>query len=66
MGHFVVESHADSDVREALAATVVKGGWGLREMNSVVMSLEDIFIKLTDQPSGENGSEAASKKEEEE
>src|SRR5262249_30285298 len=28
---FVVESDADEDVREAVAATVVKGGWGLRE-----------------------------------
>ena len=48
VGRFVVESDANDDVREALAATVVNGGWGLREMNSVVMSLEDIFIRLTD------------------
>jgi len=46
-GRFVVESAPGQDVREALAAAVVKGGWGLREMQSVVMSLEDIFIQLT-------------------
>ncbi len=50
---FVVESAADADVRESLAATVVKGGWGLREMNSMVMSLEDIFIRLTSADKGD-------------
>jgi ABC-2 type transport system ATP-binding protein len=44
----VVESAADTDVREAVAATVVRNGWGLREMNTVAMSLEDIFIRLTE------------------
>lgn len=49
--HYLVES--DSDVREALAAAIVKKGWGLREMSSVVMSLEDIFIRLTGDGEGE-------------
>ena len=44
----VVTSDSGKDVREALAAAVVNGGWGLREMSAVVMSLEDIFIRLTD------------------
>ena len=46
--HVVVSSEPGQDLREALAATVVNAGWGLREMSAVVMSLEDIFIRLTD------------------
>jgi ABC-2 type transport system ATP-binding protein len=44
---FTVEADVNADVREALAATIVKQGWGLREMSTVSMSLEDIFLRLT-------------------
>jgi ABC-2 type transport system ATP-binding protein len=45
--HFTVEADVNADVRESLAAAIVKQGWGLREMSSVSMSLEDIFLRLT-------------------
>src|SRR5262249_38254125 len=44
---WVVDGEVNHDIREALAATVVRSGWGLLEMNSVAMSLEDIFLRLT-------------------
>jgi gliding motility-associated transport system ATP-binding protein len=44
---FVVDGEVGKDIREALAGAVVKRGWGLLEMSSVRMSLEDIFLRLT-------------------
>lgn len=35
------------DLREALAAHIVNQGWGLLELRSTGMSLEDIFLQLT-------------------
>jgi hypothetical protein len=29
-----------------LAATVVKGGWGLLELRPLAMSLEDLYVRL--------------------
>lgn len=43
----VVDGDVETDVREAVARAVVQGGWGLLEMSSVTMSLEDIFLRLT-------------------
>ncbi len=45
--NLMVESQLERDVRRELAAAVVQSGWGLLEMRSVTMSLEDIFLKLT-------------------
>ena len=44
---FQVESESKQDIRRELAKTVVQNGWGLLELHSSTMSLEDIFIKLT-------------------
>jgi ABC-2 type transport system ATP-binding protein len=44
---FVVDGDVEHDVREALAGAIVQHGWGLREMSSVRMTLEDIFLRLT-------------------
>jgi ABC-2 type transport system ATP-binding protein len=44
---FMVDGEVEKDIREALAGTVVKHGWGLLEMSSVRMNLEDIFLSLT-------------------
>ncbi len=46
-GRYEVGVSPDTDIRAQLAATVVKGGWGLLEMAPVGMSLEDIFLQLT-------------------
>jgi ABC-2 type transport system ATP-binding protein len=44
---FQVESELRRDIRRELARSIVDGGFGLLEMQSARMSLEDIFIKLT-------------------
>lgn len=44
---FQIESESGQDIRVELARTVVNKGWGLLELHSENMSLEDIFIKLT-------------------
>ena len=48
-GHSVwtVEAAKDAEVRSALARTVIEAGWGLHELHSVGLSLEDVFLKLT-------------------
>ena len=42
-----VDSETGRDIRTDLARAVVLKGWGLLELQSESMSLEDIFIKLT-------------------
>ena len=44
---FMVDSVVGQDVREDLASTVVGNGWGLLELRSVGMSLEEVFLQLT-------------------
>jgi ABC-2 type transport system ATP-binding protein len=44
---FQVDSEVRQDVRGEMARAIVTSGWGLLELHSSVMSLEDIFIKLT-------------------
>ena len=44
---FQVEGELRRDIRRDLARRVVESGWGLLEMRSSTMSLEDVFIKLT-------------------
>jgi ABC-2 type transport system ATP-binding protein len=43
---YIVECQLNTDLRRTLAAEVVGGGWGLLELRSVSMSLEDVFIDL--------------------
>src|SRR5207249_4675129 len=45
--HILPEGEQKKDIRSDLARTVVQNGWGLYELQSVTMSLEDIFLKLT-------------------
>jgi ABC-2 type transport system ATP-binding protein len=44
---FQVEGELRRDIRSDVARTIVQNGWGLYELHSASMSLEDIFIKLT-------------------
>lgn len=44
---FQVEGELRKDIRSDLARAVVQSGWGLLELQSSAMSLEDVFIKLT-------------------
>jgi ABC-2 type transport system ATP-binding protein len=44
---FQIEGELHKDIRGDLARAVVHSGWGLLELQSARMSLEDIFLKLT-------------------
>lgn len=44
---FQIEGELHKDIRSELARAVVQSGWGLLELQSASMSLEDIFLKLT-------------------
>jgi len=45
--HHLVECDPERDLRPEIAGAVLGGGWKLLAMESVEMSLEDIFLKLT-------------------
>jgi len=45
--HYIVECTADQDPRSQIMATMVQGGWTLLSLDSVEMSLEEVFLKLT-------------------
>ena len=47
LGVFEVECAMGEDLRPTIAAAVVEQGWGLLEMRSLGMSLEEIFMQLT-------------------
>lgn len=42
-----VQTGNDPSIRSALARAVIEAGWGLYEIRSVGLSLEEIFLKLT-------------------
>lgn len=44
---YLVESAANQDLREDLARIAVNRNWGLVELTSMTMTLEDVFLKLT-------------------
>ncbi len=50
---YTLEIEWNSEVRAALAASVVNNGWDLLEMKSVGLSLEEIFLQLTTDEEGE-------------
>ena len=45
--HYIIEWSAEQDPRSKIMEAVVQNGWTLLSMESVEMSLEDIFLKLT-------------------
>ncbi len=47
VARFRVRCEPGVDPREALAAAVLRGGWGLLELHAERLSLEDVFLKLT-------------------
>ena len=44
---YVVQAEYGSEVRAQLASAVVRGGWDLLRLDSVGMTLEEIFLQLT-------------------
>ncbi len=45
--YHVIECPLEQDIRGKITEAVVQGGWTLLSLESIEMSLEDIFIKLT-------------------
>ena len=45
-GEFLVESASDESLRPLIAKTIVESGWGLKEMRTSDLSLEDVFVQL--------------------
>ncbi len=43
---YQIDSAKNQDLRQALASHVVSHGWGLLELRTVEMSLEDVFVQL--------------------
>jgi len=51
---YVVEMEKDQDIRADLARSVIEKGWGLLEMHSQELSLEEVFVQLvTEEPGGQ-------------
>jgi ABC-2 type transport system ATP-binding protein len=50
-GRFLVEMNKDQDIRADLARSIVEKGWGLLEMRSQELSLEEVFVQIvTEEP----------------
>jgi ABC-2 type transport system ATP-binding protein len=49
---FVIECALGKDIREEVARFVVGNGWGLLEMKPISMTLEDVFLRLTQHETG--------------
>lgn len=51
-GIFEIEYNSHIDCRPVLARTVVEKGWGLLELRTIDVSLEDIFLQVTAEHEG--------------
>ena len=51
-GAFLLEYELGQDRRDELARFVVDNGWGLLELQTVSMTLEDVFLRLTQHEEG--------------
>jgi ABC-2 type transport system ATP-binding protein len=51
-GAYLVECELGRDVRDEIARFVVEQGWGLLELKSISMTLEDVFLRLTQREEG--------------
>lgn len=52
-GEFIVETKSNKKIRPFIARAVVESGWDLREMRSVELSLEEIFVHLVTEEGGQ-------------
>jgi len=51
-GAFLLECDLGRDLRDEVARLVVTQGWGLLELKAVSMTLEDVFLRLTQHEEG--------------
>ena len=49
-----VDTSADRDLRAQLAAAIVNGGWELIGMSRTELSLEQVFLRLTEEPDSDD------------
>ena len=47
VGSYIIESASGADLREQIANLGFQRGWGLLKLQSIQMSLEEIFLRLT-------------------
>jgi ABC-2 type transport system ATP-binding protein len=63
-GDYEVETVSGTNIRPDLARAVVNGGWGLIEMKSLGMSLEEIYLQLIQTEQDDEAAENAPEVEE--
>ncbi len=51
-GAYLVECDLGKDLREEIARFIVANGWGLLELKTISMTLEDVFLRLTQEEAG--------------
>ena len=51
-GNYLVECELGRDIRDEIARLVVTRGWGLLELKTISMTLEDVFLRLTQHEEG--------------
>ncbi len=51
-GGFTIECELGRDLRDDIARFVVSNGWGLLELKTISMTLEDVFLRLTQHEEG--------------
>jgi ABC-2 type transport system ATP-binding protein len=56
--HHIIECPPDTDLRADITQAVVKGGWAILGMETVEMSLEDIFLQVTTEEDLDEGEDA--------
>ncbi|MBU1023367.1 ABC transporter ATP-binding protein [bacterium] len=55
INNYIVHARLDRDIRQVLAKSVVNAGFGLLELKSHALSLEDIFLQLTPKSGSKTG-----------
>ncbi len=51
-GAYLIECDLGKDLREEIARFIVANGWGLLELKTISMTLEDVFLRVTQEESG--------------
>ncbi len=51
-GAYLIECDLGKDLREEIARFIVANGWGLLELKTISMTLEDVFLRLTQEEAG--------------
>ncbi|MDD5191240.1 MAG: ATP-binding cassette domain-containing protein [Dehalococcoidales bacterium] len=52
--YYILETSADNDPRPRITETIVRNGWSLLSIDTIEMSLEEIFLQLTTTEGTEN------------